>query len=491
MKKLVSFVLVCLMVCSALVACSPASTPSESVSLPATDGSGAVEVGDVYDVPEVKYDGHEFLILSAGNVAYDDFSFNEASNVVLDNAQYTRKMAIAEKFDIEILFEKKANGSSFGEGPGYTMVSNAVMSEDCIYELCIIGTYDSTNLAITNNLYNLNSIEYINLKNSWWDQNANEDLAINNLMFFTVGDLSCGNNNATFTMVFNKDLAKTAQIEDPYALVRNGKWTYDKLSAMVKTVSEDVNGDDTMNMRDKYGMIVWDDSVMAVVNSVGSRVCEVGDDGNVSLTFNNERTIGAFNYWIEMVLDKDTTICNQRYGSSNGTVGEMWEEGRALFRNCLINTVHSMRMMEADFGILPYPKLTEDQSRYYSTLAPYNGQFICIPAIQDDIERVGIITESLAYYGKEIVRPAFYNKTLYGQNFRDDESGEMLDVILGSYIFDFGWYYQIGGYNERLMDLVRGYSREFSSMYAAGETLAKNKLTDINESYAIVMDTWK
>jgi len=147
--------------------------------------------------------------------------------------------------------------------------------------------------------------------------------------------------------------------------------------------------------------------------------------------------------------------------------------------------------MEADFGILPYPKLTEDQPRYYSTLAPYNGQFICVPMVLEDAERTGIIVESLAYYGQNIVRPAFYDKTLYGQNFRDDESGEMLDVILSNYIYDFGWYYQIGGYNERLMDLVRGYSTEFASMYAAGEVQAKTKLDTINDSYELVSDEWK
>ena len=493
MKRSIIALLILGILSGALVSCANTGDQTDNssgqVALPSGEASG--EPGDVYDVPDVKYDGHELQILSAGNVAYDDFSFSESSEVVLDNAQYLRKATVEQKFDVTIKFSKKENKSSFGEGPGFQEISRAVGAEDCVYEVCLIGTYDATNLAVTNNLYDLASLDYVNLNNSWWDQNANEDLSINGLMFFTTGDLSVGNNNATFTLVFNKTLAAETEIEDPYELVKNDKWTYEKLYGMVKKVSLDVDGNQEMNMRDKFGMIIWDDSVMAVVNSVGSRVCTVGEDGNVSLTFNNERTIGAFNAWIEMVLDKETSICNQRFGSANGTVGEMWEQGRALFRNCLINTVHSMRLMEADFGILPYPKLTEDQERYYSTLAPYNGQFICVPLVLEDEERTGIITESLAYYGSTIVRPAFYDKTLYGQNFRDEQSGEMLDVILSSYIYDFGWYYQIGGYNERLMDLVRAYSSEFASMFAAGEVQANTKLSTINDSYKSVVDEWK
>ena len=491
MKRIIVAVLLACMTVTAFTSCANTSDDQSGNESNLPTGSLNTEApGDVYDVPSVTYDGHEMLILSSGNVVYDDFSYDEASSAVLDNAQYVRKATVETNFDIDIVIEKSTDKTSFGQGSGFQKVSQAVTSEDCTYEICLIGTYDSTNLAVNNYLYDLNSIDYINLNNSWWDQNANSDLSINGLMFFTTGDFSCGNNDATFTLVFNKDLAETAKIENPYELVTSGKWTYDKLAEMTRTVSEDVNGDGQMDMRDKYGMTVWDDSVMAAVNSAGVRVCTV-KDGKVELTFNEDRTIAVFNKWAEMVYDKEHAITYQRFGSSNGTIGQLWEEGRALFRNCLIKTVHSIRLAEVDFGILPYPKLTEDQDRYYSTMGSYHGQFVCVPLYQDDIERVGIIAESLAYYGQQLVRPAYYDKTLYGQTFRDDESKDMLDVILSSYIYDFGWYYQIGEYNENLMDLIRAYSTDFASMYASNEVAAKTKLTTINDAYAAVLDGWQ
>jgi len=497
MKRLFAFTLALCMVLISLAACGetkPAvTTPAvtDGTTAPVTDAQTtepavSTEPAEQCGVPdELDYNGYEFTILTAGNVAYDDFSFEEDTGIVLDNAQYQRKAVVEADLNVSGLLERQV-ASSFGNGPGYQKISNAVSSNDTVYDLGLIGTYDCTQLAITKNLYDLRSIKYVDLERSWWDQDANNDLNIKGLMFFTTGDITVSNNNQTFTIVFNKKIAEEEKIEDPYALVKEGKWTYAKLREMVKTVSEDINGDDIMDMRDKYGMIVWDDSVMAAVNSVGVRCCSMDENGQVTLTLNNETTTNVLNEWFAMTYDKNTAIYNQRYSSTNATHGnatKMWQEDRALFRNFLIDNVHALREVESDFGILPYPKLTEEQSRYYSTLAPYNGQFICVPVIQEDIERVGAITEALAYHGQQIVRPAFYEKTLFGGVIRDEESADMLDIMFSNYIYDFGWYFQVGEYNNMLIKMVRAYAEDFSSRYTAAERAAGIKLKQINKSF--------
>jgi len=490
MKKIFSLVLILCMVLAMLVSCSNTGNSGDTASAETNEPSDTGHV-DTFDVPDVKYDGYEYHILTAGNVAYDDFSFDEDSDIVLDSAQYQRKVKVQTDFDVKILLEIAENKSSFGNGPGYLKIQKAVDAEDYAYDLGLIGTYDVAVLAMNNYLYDLKSVKYIDLENLGGYKDANKDLDIGGLLFFSAGDLSVSNNNATFVLTFNKEMAAEIEdMKDPYQLVKDGKWTYDELKVMSKKVSADVDGNDIMNMRDKYGMVVWDDTVMAVVNSVGVRCCTIDDSGSVSLTLNDERTVAALGKWADITYDKTTAIYNQRYGSANGTLREMWEENRAMFRNTLITNVHEMRAMEADFGVLPYPKLTEDQTRYYSTLASYNGQFICMPILQEDIERSGIIAEALAYYGQQYVRSAFYEKTLYGATVRDDESIEMLDVIFSNYIYDLGWYYRVGAYNSGLILLVRAYSTDFASTYAGNEESAKTMLSNINENYKAVYDQW-
>jgi hypothetical protein len=256
---------------------------------------------------------------------------------------------------------------------------------------------------------------------------------------------------------------------------------------MVRTVSDDINGDDVMDMRDKFGMIVWDDSVMATVNSVGSRCCTIDENGTITLTLNNEATVNVLTKWFEITYDKNTCIYNQRHSANNATNGnaaKMWEEDRALFRNFLLANVHDFRDTESDYGILPFPKLSEDQDTYYSTLAPYNGQFICVPSVQGDMTRLGAVTEALAYHGQKIVRPAYYEKTLYGTVIRDEESREMLEIMFGSFIYDFGWYCQIGAYNDMLINMVRKYETDFVSKYTSKERAALVKVNLVNKEFA-------
>ncbi len=508
MKKLLSLTLVIAMLALSLFSCSTDGSGDDATSTSAPNETSApaltdppvteppvTEYVEPYSVPEAEmnYDGYQFSILTAGNVAFNDFDFQEDSGVVLDNAQYIRKTTVEQKLDIIIEQTKDENKSSFGNGPGFKRISNAVSANECIFDLGLIGTYDSTQLAVNQCLADFRSIKYIDLERSWWDQDANNDLSINGLLFLTTGDITVSNNNQTFTLIFNKTLAKETKIEDPYTLVKEGKWTYDKLQQMVKTVSEDINGDDIMDMRDKYGMIVWDDSVMAAVNSAGQRCCTIDSNGQITLTLNTEATVNVLNEWFEMTYDKNTAIYNQRHSANNATHGnaaKMWEEDRALFRNFLIENVHDLREIESDFGILPYPKLAEEQSRYYSTLAPYNGQFLCVPAVQNDMDMLGAVTEALAYYGKQIVRPAFYEKTLFGGVFRDEESKDMLDIMFNSYIYDFGWYCQIGEYNSVLIKMVRAYETDFVSKYTAKERAANVKVKNVNKEFDELAQKW-
>ena len=168
----------------------------------------------------------------------------------------------------------------------------------------------------------------------------------------------------------------------------------------------------------------------------------------------------------------------------------MWQNDQGLFWMTTMGNIPSLREMESDFGVLPYPKLTEEQDSYYTTIAPYNSQFICVPLIQNDLERTGVITEALAYYGKSIVTPAYYDINLIGQSTRDEESSDMLDIIFDSLVFDIGYYYQIGPYNKNLILMVREYNRNFASMYDTYKNSAQNLLKVINQYYQVAVSEW-
>ena len=480
-----------------LASCNPAA--------PADTGNGGTITGDVESEEQLvlpdgmNYDGQVFNVLSAGNVAYDDFSYTEeaAGFGIVPEAQYIRIQTMKEKYGVVIATKVEVNKKSYGDGPGYQMISKAVQSETVDYHLGIIGGYDVACLAKNNLLFDINSVEWIDTEKSWWDQNANEDLSLNGLLLFTNGSLTAAYSESTFALFFNKDLAKTVfnDGQDPYQLVKDGKWTVDVLAELSRLVSEDLDGDGQITYKDRFGLWTWDDSMIGIIEAAGSKICTVNDDGTVSLTLYNDNTVNMFNKYIDIAYDKQYALAYQaemRAGRmTSADVFAAWGEGKTLFWANSTGIIPTIRELETNFGILPYPKLSEEQERYYSTIAPYNSQFICIPYYQEETEFVGSVTEALAYYGKEIVTPAVYEKALKGAYARDEESYEMLDIIFGSYGYDFGNYYRVGSYPDQLLNLLRNKSNALSSVYNAYKAPAESELAALNANFAYLYEVWE
>ena len=484
--KRFGMILCTLLLLAAFAGCGD-KTPASTTASSDNAEQMTAQTGEALGVPETAdYGGAAFNILSAGSVAYNDFDFDEESSLALDNAQYKRRRLVEENYKVEIHEDIKQAYSS-GGGPGFMQISTDVSAGDCSYDLALIAGYDVSVLAYSGLLYDLNSVPGIDLSKSWWDQKANESLSVRDVMFFTTGDITCSGNDATFCLMFNKQLVKDYDLENPYKLVEDGNWTLDTFGALCKTVTEDLNQDGQMDENDRFGLLVWDDSVVGIVNAAGQRCCTINANGEIELTLYNETTVAALEKYFDIAYDTQYSFTYQKHIKSGAP---MWQNDQALFWTSLLGNMPTFREMESDFGILPYPKLNTTQEEYYHTVAPYNSQFICVPLIQNDVERTGTITEALAYYGQKIVLPAYYDVTLIGQSARDEESEAMVEIILDTLVFDIGYYYQIGPYNKQLIIMIRNHDRNFASMYDAYKNTATALLKVINEYYGKAVDQW-
>ncbi len=490
MKRTVLYAAALALCITALSACGKGETPQGTTASDATTEPVTEVTSEALGVPtHADYGGETFSILTAGNVAHRDFTFDEQSALPMDSAQYRRRARVEEDYKVKIE-QTRMQGDSSGAGPGFMEVSTAVNAGESKWDLALIAGYDVSVLAYNGLLYDLNSVPGIDLTKSWWDQKANESLAMNGVMFFSTGEITTSDNNAAFVIMFNKELMRNYALDDPYQLVYDGKWTMGKFAELCKTVTEDLNQDGKMDENDRFGLLVWVDSVVGIVNAAGQRCCTI-EDGEIKLTLYNETTVSALETYFSIAYDTQYAFTYQRGGSGTDYEKRLWEGDHGLFWTTYMGIVPTFREMESDFGLLPYPKLTETQDAYYSTVAPFNSQFICVPLVQDDIERTGTITEALAYYGKEIVTPVYYDVNLIGQSTRDEESADMLDIIFNSFVFDIGYYYQIGPYNKELIYMVRAYDTNFASRYDAKVRTAETLLGVINEYYKDAVAKWK
>jgi len=51
-----------------------------------------------------------------------------------------------------------------------------------------------------------------------------------------------------------------------------------------------------------------------------------------------------------------------------------------------------------------------------------------------------------------------------------------------------GWLYQIGGYNERIMDLLRSFKGDFISMYEKNLSKAEKDIEKINAAFDEILN---
>ena len=428
----------------------------------------------------------DFTVLLTGSwessfVKFPYVVSDELTGEIVNDAIYMRNVMICEKYGVNIKEVDMTGQDSMGNGTGYKTISKSVMAGEINYDAAYIGTYDVCSLARDGYLYNLLlDVPYIDVEKPWWDSCTKKDMMINNKIFFTNGDINILNNETTFAILFNKKLLQEYSLESPYALVKGGNWTLDKFIEMTKATSKDLNGDGEMDENDQYGHLMWQDSILGVIIGSGEKVATV-INGNIELTFYNENTDTVASKYLEHAKDK-MAVYNISTNTKRDAV-EMFANDQGLFHTRYITTVSLLRNMETDFGILPYPKQNESQKDYFTYVHGYGNSFVCVPKTAGNVEMSGVILEAMAAESMYSVTPAYYDVTLTGKFFRDEESREMLDILFASRTFDAGLYYRVGGYTDTLLQMLNNLKADFASTYEKSESKAREEIEKINQAF--------
>ena len=488
MKRLSALLLAVLMCFSVLVACGgktedPAAITTAGVEYnddayetteASTDPAETEPQLEVVVKPE--YNGKTVNILCSGNWNYDEFYAEEVNGDPINDAKYAMNAMLAETMGISIQVENN-QGSSGGTGKGFQAITTSKLAGDHAYDIASIGTYDVSNLAYQGYLYDLNTMGNIDLTKPWWDPKAQEQLEIGGKMFYTTGDAMILDNNCTYCILFNKTMIANNNLENPYDLVKNNQWTLDKMVELSANIGADLNGDGAYDDNDQYGILIWTDSGIGMIHASGGRFATIENGEEIVFTLNTEHNISILDRWINIRNDK-----NNRFISGSATTAP-FQEGRVLFYTRYVRNVIDFRELELDFGILPYPKGDAEQAEYCNTLHAYGNALMCIPDAADP-EMSAAVMETMSYYGRQELLPAYYDITLVGKGIRDEDSEEMLDIIFTTRFFDVGTYYQVGGLNETVNSLVSSGSASIAPVLKATEKMVNKTLEKINAGFA-------
>ena len=472
------------------------SNQSENAAADA-DGSGdaetdaAAEAKDIPDPPDLPardYGEAEFVILDRYDptpgwswsnrdvLPTDETETGEEIN----DALFKRNSIVEDKYNI------KLERVSFELHLIQQRLQNSVLSGSNDYDLVMPNFEIGLTASQTGLVADLAQSYPLNLSNPWWNQRMISETGYQGKIFYAIGDVGIMANDATWILMFNKTLHKDNGLEDIYQIVKDGKWTMDKFKEMCVDVSRDLNGDGKFDETDMYGIATSDNTIHGMLYGADIKISEKDGDGIPQLSLNTEKTVGALEKITEVMYPGNYNAFNfsdwTHIPNCHLLAQVVFEENRALFYGEVMQCVIRLRAMETDFGVIPFPKYDENQKNHAHLILSSPASTVAIPSSVSDPEKSALILEELAYQSMIYLTPAYYEQALRGKFIRDDDSSEMLDIILANRVCDIGYIGGVGNLLGEFTTLVKRGQSDFASMYERRESAAQKSLDRIIES---------
>ncbi len=446
----------CALIIIPVVASCAEKTDDAPAATIASEAGETTAEANIYDpgLPDFDFEGSTFTILTKAVAAYNEWGevsvWTEAENGdAVNDAIYRRNGFIEETYNIDIA--EYQSGSVSGD------ITKSVAAADSAYDVVMPAFGDCGSLAASGNFLDLFELEYTDFARDWWDQRSVSDLTITGKLFFAGSDISTLNNDATWCTMFNKVMIDDYTLTSPYELVEQNKWNYDNFYNMYYQVSTDINGNGKFDTDDIYVNLTQNENYNAMYIGSGERLIEKNaEDVPVISLGSNERSVNVLEIMVSIMTDEQFSLNYHTKASALGYhlwTTQMFEESRGLFWITNLQIVIRLRNLETAMGIVPVPKFSEDQESY-SNVVWTVGSYTAVPKTIADPERVGVILEAMAAKSMQLLRPAYYDIALNGKYLRDEESIEMLDIVISERVYDLGLAYGFGGITEIIQSLV-------------------------------------
>ena len=386
---------------------------------------------------DIDFGGITFLIASLVTSDPDwcnasDFWVEGVTNDAVNDAVYERNKVIQDLYNCKIEVDDGGwdNGynASVASGDG----KYALGSSSCIY---------SFSYGKTGNYYNILKLD-VDWTQSWWDQNYILDTSTDGKLFSFVGDFSLHTMSATWIMYFNKDVyeSKFSGV-DIYQMVRDKKWTMDVMMDMIDKIKNDANGDSDYTFSegadaDTVGMMTTAHNDRGLFFAAGLRYVtktENSTDGSFVSALTNQPKASD-------VMDKLIQLCNMQGYISGGytNVRTALQNGTTLFGGEVLDVLRRMSGAEnLRIGVLPQPLFDEDQESYHCYVNS-QASIVLAPTSYSNMQVIADFITIFAYHSQMIVKKAYLNTIKYAYT-SDEESAEMVDIILDSRVYDVGY----------------------------------------------------
>ena len=474
-KKLLFFIAAALIfsfVFAALASCGNDTAEQGDVKPPAdadgddqgaadsSGGAAEAEEEEKYQFPDKNYNGYTIKLLGPDHWwAMPDFKAEisevtgeeEENGDPLNDALYKRNRIVMDGLGVEI-------AATLVGGPE-ARAKKSIQAGSDDYDAVFTDSAQAGSLASQGLYYDLHGVPGLELDRWYWNQNAHNSAELLGKLYFTTSDAHVITNDAIWIIYFNKKIHQDLGLENPYNLVREGKWTVDAYYNMARDAVQDIDGDGKWTVADRWGISTHGLAFLAYLICQEQSLVRLNEAGEPYLITPDDKFVNAFTKAFQL-MQKENGVFLDSQGSYPGRTADLdhatktFMADMSLFCAEVLSHARVFREMTADFGILPHPKHDEFQQNYYTFMIDTVPAF-GIP-ITADPERAGVFMDAFTAISGEVLMPAYYKISLEGKFTRDEDSIEMLDIIRDGRVFDRSVLFNWGGFYSAIITYGTG-----------------------------------
>lgn len=497
-KRLISAVCLISVLTMALASCgetpSVGGDTSGAVNEP-TDTSGAEETEEEGrenakdSLPADLNFGGEMIRIVSRNGDPDtaiEFYSDEATGDIVSDAVYNRNMKVADRLGVNLEFIYQSENTRHN---GFAdKIRQSVMADSDDYDIIANALYNTVPLIFDGLFLDLNAMKYLDFDQPWWNQSFLDMTENDGRNYLAIGELSQTMISGSFAMFYNKHLFDELYPDEPtlYATVDAGKWTLDQMITYCSGVYNDLNGNSKPDEGDRFGHYFTGAKTLGSDSFLGgSGIHLVEENGDGSFTFGgtSDRAALYIEKMHKLLFEDNNTL---RLAYNNEDIMKTMIADQTIFTTWMLSATDYLRDMKSDYGIIPMPKLDENQSEY-SVFCHDGSSVFAIPSTCRKADAASAVLEAMAAETYRTVTPAYFEIALKTKYSRDDDTSRMLDIIVGSVKFDLAYIYgqELGTPIDMVRDILSSEtkcSKGFSTL-ASIETATIAKMEKVMEKF--------
>ncbi|MBO5293751.1 MAG: hypothetical protein J6B71_00675 [Clostridia bacterium] len=476
MVRFLCLALVMLMLVTAVASCSDEKTPPVDTG---TDHQGTEQnTGDGYD-PEAAptpyledFGGYEFRVLTRGSGMWtsDDISGDYMGSIIAQ-AAYNRNEYLGERYNFSV-YEYKADDWVT------TARNTALAGGDEAYDMWSFKMNDMPSLAQEGLVYDLNTVSCMNIDAAYYDQSLRYQGTFANHLFFLTGDLLYQDDLATECVAFNATMFDELNLEsaysmDMYELVDAGKWTLATYTELARMTTVDKNGDGAMDNTDYWGFCYEPADILTLNIAAGNSLLQKDAD-DIFVLNSTEKQIND--------LQKIMGFLNSGYAVAGNWEDSVFTRNVQFTEICAVMDLATFDGEGLNFGVVPMPKIDEEQKNYNSFISTYGSNCItiCTTVQGEELNKVANIIDLLSYESRQSVSPQL-NKYIFGAYvLQHAEDVRMLEVVFANRRYELCYLWSTGGLYSSMISVCEakgeGLAGVFDSSKGAVEASVARKL---------------